>query len=525
MKRNYDKLAAMAAATGVALVLGACGAATDKESVLAPTEQSAAAAKAGNLSSIVCTSYPQYDFVNQILGDNPAGVEVTYLLGSGVDMHNYQASAEDMIKIRTSDLFLYIGGESDQWAAEVAAQVEEDKFHSMALLETIEAKREEIVEGMDHDHDHGHSHGPSEFADSDVADRDLSDWSGQWQSVYPYLMDGSLGEVLEQKAEENSEKTAQEYYDYYNVGYQTDVGKIVIDGNSMEFIRNGESAKAEYEYKGFEILTYESGSKGVRYQFEAVGEAGDAPKFVQFSDHMIGPEKAEHYHIYFGNDGFEALSAEVDNWPTYYPEGMTGTEIAEDMGGHDHSHDEEAEAEDAEFDEHVWLSLKNAVAITNAICDQISELDPEHADVYRRNADAYNEQLVSLDLEYEAAVQSSSRDAIMVADRFPFRYLADDYGLTYYAAFPGCSAETEASFDTIVFLAEKLNEQQFPVIFAIDGSDGSIAKTVIENSAMQGTEVKTLNSIQSVSNTEMEAGASYLGYMKENLEQLKEALN
>ncbi|MGL5437943.1 MAG: metal ABC transporter solute-binding protein, Zn/Mn family [Lachnospiraceae bacterium] len=527
MRKNWKKLTAFAAVTGSAVVLSACGTKAPEDAAdVVKTEQSGESSTGQQNASIVCTSYPQYDFVNQILGDNPAGIEVTYLLGSGVDMHNYQASADDMIKIRTSDLFLYIGGESDQWAEDVAGQIEDEKFHAIALLDTIEAKREEIVEGMQHDHDHEHSHGPSEFADSEVADRSLSDWEGQWQSVYPYLLDGSLAEVMEHKAEDDDEKTAQEYYDYYNAGYQTDVEKIVIDGSSMEFFRNGESAKTEYEYKGFEILTYESGSKGVRYQFEATGETDGAPKYVQFSDHMIGPEKVEHYHIYFGDDGFDALLAEMDNWPTYYPEGMTGEAIADDMTGQDHSHDEDEDDEDeAEFDEHVWLSLKNAMVITDAICGQISELDPEHTDLYQSNLAAYNAKLAELDAQYEQMVKNSSRDAIMIADRFPFRYLVDDYGLTYYAAFPGCSAETEASFDTIVFLSEKLNELQFPVIFDIDGSDGSIAKTVINNSSQQGTEVRTLNSLQSVSRADIEAGASYLNYMEENLNQLKGALN
>lgn len=521
MKRNWkSKTAALLAVSG-ALLLSGCGSATTGDSV--PTTEAAeaqpetttAAAAGRQPLSIVCTSYPQYDFVNQILGDNPAGIEVTYLLGSGVDMHNYQASAEDMIKIRTSDLFLYIGGESDEWAEEVVGQVEDDKFHALALIDTVEAKQEEIVEGMEHDEE-SHSHGTAVFEDSEVKDRSLTDWAGAWQSVYPFLLDGTLDEVMEHKAEESDEKTAADYYDYYKTGYETAVERIVIDGNSMEFFENGKSVKAEYEYQGYEILTYESGNKGVRYQFEAVGDPGEVPRYIQFSDHLIGPEKAEHFHLYAGNDGFDVLLTELENWPTYYPEGMTGEEIADAMIGHD---------EEAEMDEHVWLSIKNSMVITSAICDTICELDPEHSELYRENTAAYNTRLAALDQQYEQAVENAANKVIMVADRFPFRYLTDDYGLTYYAAFPGCSAETEASFETIVFLAEKLSELQLPVVLSIDGSDGTIAQTVIENSTDKTAEIKTLNSLQSVSQADIDAGASYLKIMEENLEVLKEALN
>jgi len=521
MKRNWkSKAAALLAASG-ALLISACGSAkqgntvtSDTAAQQAQTEISAPAG--GQALSIVCTSYPQYDFVNQILGDNPAGAEVTYLLGSGVDMHNYQASADDMIKIRTSDLFLYMGGESDAWAEDVVSQVEEDKFHALALIDTVEAKQEEIVEGMENDEE-SHNHGTAVFEDSEVKDRSLTDWAGTWQSVYPFLLDGTLDEVMEHKAEESEEKTAEDYYNYYKTGYETAVEGIVIDGNSVEFIENGNSVKAEYEYKGYEILTYESGNKGVRYQFEAVGDPNGAPGYIQFSDHLTAPEKAEHFHLYSGNDGFDELLTELENWPTYYPGTMTGKEIADDMVGHDHG-------EEGELDEHVWLSIKNSMVISNAICDMICELDPENGDLYRENAAAYNSSLAALDHQYEQAVGSAPNKVIMVADRFPFRYLADDYGLTYYAAFPGCSAETEASFETIVFLAEKLSELKLPVVFDIDGSDGTIAKTVIENSSDRAAKIKTLNSLQSVSQADIEAGASYIKIMEENLEVLKEAL-
>ena len=508
----------------------------------AAAEAAAGETVTGKSPGIVTTGYPQYDFVRQILGDNPAGMEVTYLLGSGVDMHNYQPSADDIIKIRTSDLFLYIGGESDQWVDTLIGQVREEAFHPVALVDIVEMKEEKIVEGMEHDHDHddGHDHSQERtiFEDDEVKDRSLSDWAGEWQSVYPYLLDHSLDSVMAHKAAGNSGQSAEEYYQYYENGYRTDTDHITIAGNTMEFFSGGESVKAEYEYKGYRIFTYESGSKGVRYQFEALQDNG-APRYIQFSDHMIGPAGSLHYHIYMGNEGFDTLSEELENWPTYYPAEMSGDEIADEMLHHDQGHSEEDHDHDladdseaavnhdhsSELDEHVWLSLKNAEVLVTAICDEITALDPTHAELYKANAAAYIDQIKDLDSRYAEVVEHASRRTILVADRFPFRYLADDYGLDYYAAFPGCSAETEASFDTVVFLAEKVSELELPAVFRIEGSSGKIAETVISSSAQKEAGILVLNSIQSVSTGDIESGVSYLGLMEENLNQLKEALN
>ncbi|ABX40825.1 metal ABC transporter substrate-binding protein [Lachnoclostridium phytofermentans] len=306
--------------------------------------------EASGTLSIVCTSFPQYDFVKQIIGENPAGIEVTYLLKNGIDLHNYQASAEDMVKIRSSNLFLYIGGESEKWANEVVKQVESTDFHALALINVVQAKEEEIVEGMETEHLEGEDH---------------------------------EGEVQE-----------------------------------------GVEHKEEYEY-----------------------------------------------------------------------------------------------------DEHVWLSLKNAEVIVNEICEELSNIDSSNSEYYKNNAASYIQELKELDEQFYNFTKKTARDTILVADRFPFRYFVDDYNLRYYAAFVGCSAETEASFETIAFLAKKVEELGLPVVLIIDGSDGSIAKTVIENSKQENASVRTLNSMQSVSMENIASGASYLSIMKENLQILKEALD
>lgn len=172
------------------------------------------------------------------------------------------------------------------------------------------------------------------FEDSQVADRPLSDWEGEWQSVYPYLLDGSLDSVFAEKAEDTGEKTAEEYKAYYTVGYETSVDAIVISADTISF-RDGDTVHtAIYQSSGYQILTYESGKKGVRYLFERTDDVDGAPKYVQFSDHIIEPTPSAHYHIYMGNESQEALLQKMDNWPTYYPAGMDGEEIAEEMLQH-----------------------------------------------------------------------------------------------------------------------------------------------------------------------------------------------
>ena len=284
--------------------------------------------------------------------------------------------------------------------------------------------------------------------------------------------------------------------------------------NTIEFIKNGVSAKATYEYKGYQIYDYESGSRGVRYFFESTDDSSDAPKYVQFSDHGIAPGKAEHFHIYAGNDSFDALSEEMENWPTYYPADMTGDEIAEDMLEH----------EEKEYDEHVWLSLKNAETLCNAIAAALEEADPDHKDVYEANVASYTEKLADFDTQYQEAADHAAQKTLLFGDRFPFRYLVDDYGLSYYAAFAGCSAESEASFETISFLAKKVDELGLKNILTIENSDQKIAKTIIENTETKDQTILTLDSMQSTTSDDVKNGTTYLSVMENNLDVLKEVL-
>ena len=310
--------------------------------------------------SIVTTIFPEYDWVREIVGNHADKFEITYLMNKGVDLHSYQASAEDIAKVSSADLFIYVGGESDTWAEDAIAEATNKDMKVINLLNSLgsDVKEEEGVEGMAAEDEHDHS----------------------------------------------------------------------------------EEAK----------------------------------------DH--------------------------------------------DHSEEDKDHDHAKEGEEVEYDEHVWLSLKNAQKLVMDIEANIESLDPDNAADYTANADAYVKKLEELDKEYKKAVDESNLKYILVGDRFPFRYLVDDYGLKYSAAFVGCSAETEASFDTITFLAGKLDELGLKNVVTIENSDQKIAKTIIENTKNKDQGLVVLNSLQSVSQKEIDGGLTYLSVMKDNLEVLKKAL-
>ena len=289
---------------------------------------------------IVCTTFPQYDWTRQLLGDRTDDVELTLLLDNGIDLHNYQPTADDIIKIARSDLFIYVGGESDAWVNDLLETSQNSHVKALSMLACVDAKEVEDVEGMQEEaHECGHAH------------------------------------------------------------------------------------------------------------------------------------------------------------------------------------------HEAEYDEHVWLSLRNAETITRAIADALCEADPAHAETYRANADAYIAQLAELDAQYADMVRHAARTAILFADRFPFRYLADDYGLTYYAAFAGCSAETEASFKTIAFLAKKVDELNLPAVLAIEGGNHAIAETVVASTQAKDQVILSVNSLQSMTEADVQRGESYLSVMTQNLAILTHALN
>jgi zinc transport system substrate-binding protein len=207
------------------------------------------------------------------------------------------------------------------------------------------------------------------------------------------------------------------------------------------------------------------------------------------------------------------------------PKGRKTKEIAEENHEHAERHHHHDEEEEVENDEHIWLSLKNAEMLVKALAESIAKLDTAHATEYHMNAALYIAKISALDAQYRATMENATLKTILFGDRFPFRYLVDDYGIKYYAAFVGCSAESEASFETITFLAGKMDSLALPAIFTIDGSDGKIARAILDASKKsKNAEVLMLNSMQSVKDEQIKAGADYLSIMQDNLEVLKKAI-
>ncbi|MCR4656629.1 MAG: metal ABC transporter substrate-binding protein [Lachnospiraceae bacterium] len=312
------------------VILIGCGTSTDPDAGTGPGGD---ALPGGKPLRIMTTIFPEYDWVRELIKGTEENWELSILLDNGVDMHSFQPSAEDIMELSSSDVLIYVGGESDKWVKDALA---------------------------------------------DSLNKDISAIS---------LMD-----IL------------------------------------------GDGARAE-ELK----------------------------------------------------------------------EGMTGDA-------------------DGENDEHVWLSLRNAGVFCSAIAEELIRLDPDHMDIYRGNLEAYTDRLDKLDGEYKDAVSKAPLKVLMFCDRFPFRYFTEDYGLEYFAAFSGCSAETEASFETIAFLSDKAKELGIETLLIIDGSDGKIAETVSQNTGIKDMKILTMDSIQSVKTSDIGDGISYLSIMESNLSVLKQAL-
>lgn len=224
----------------------------------------------------------------------------------------------------------------------------------------------------------------------------------------------------------------------------------------------------------------------------------------------------------------------VDMVDTVDEEMVEGMEHPHEEHGEEHAGQEEAHGEEGahepgeahvhegELDEHVWTSPRNAMRIVGVIADTLSALDEGNAGTYAANAASYQDELAALDAALQDIVAMGRRRLLVFGDRFPFRYFADAYGLTYYAAFPGCSTDTEASAQTVAFLIDKVKEEQVPVVFTIELSTGRIAGAIAESTGAVRME---MGSAHNVSRDDFEAGITYLDIMWRNSEALEAALN
>lgn len=287
--------------------------------------------------NVVCTVFPQYDWTKNIIGTADENIELTLLLNNGTDIHSYQPTTQDIVKISSCDVFIYTGGESEEWVEDILKEAKNKDMKVVNLMEMLgeSALEEMVVEGM-------------------------------------------------QKAEEE-----------------------------------------EHEHEG------------------------------------------------------------------------------------------------TAYDEHIWLSLKNAKKLCNGITEVLTQVDEQSSSVFEENCAAYVEKLQNLDKDFTEFVDKQKNLTVLFGDRFPFLYLMEDYDISYYAAFPGCSADTEASFETIAFLSGKMNEHELPCVFVLESSDQSVAKTIIKNTENKKQSIQVLDSMQSVTAKDIENGTTYLSLMEKNMEVLK----
>ena len=224
--------------------------------------------------------------------------------------------------------------------------------------------------------------------------------------------------------------------------------------------------------------------------------------------------------IYTGGESEKWVAEVIKQSDNKYLKALNLIELLGDKAVTEREEGTERRENGDETDEHIWLSLKNAEILTDKIAAALSGADNKNKDIYKTNAAKYAERLAALDKEYTEALKNARHKTLIFADRFPFRYFTEDYGLDYYAAFPGCSAETEASFETVIFLAKKADENG-DCIFITETSNGDIARAVNRNTAKKNKKILTLDSMQSVNKKDIKNGMTYISVMQKNLETLK----
>jgi len=336
--------------------------------------------------SIVTTTFPQYDWVRQILGDNAENMDITFVINSMVDLHSFNPSVSDIVTISTSDLFIYVGGESDDWIEDALRNADNPDMRVINLMDVLGDALLEFEHDYEHEYEHEHEHGHGH---------------------------------------------GNEHNHTHTHGHNDD-----------------------------------------------------------------DDDDDEHNHAH--TDDHDEHSDDRD----------------------DHSHDHHH----GEYDEHVWLSLRNAITLSTVIADALIELDPTNAEMYVENLNAFVHELRELDEEFTEMVSESYFDTVVFGDRFPFRYLMEDYGIHYYAAFPGCHAEAEASFSTIIHLVDRVDENELHTILVTESADKSIANTIRSHTSSSDQQILVLDSMQSVTTGNAADGVTFLSIMRSNLDVLREAL-
>ncbi|OCR87506.1 ABC transporter substrate-binding protein [Campylobacter fetus subsp. testudinum] len=443
-------------------------------------------------TSILPTKY----FVEQIAGDS---VDVNYMVNAGADPHIYEPRPEQMKNLEKSDIFFAVGMEYENtWLPRFAKS-----YPSLDIIKTqkgVPLISSEAHEHGDHDnekhdekHDHAKQHKDSYygiFDDKDVKDRDISDWNGDFNSVYAYLIDGSLDPVLEAKASApNSDKNFKEYKKYYEKGYKSSINRIVINNGDISFYTSKGVNTGKYAYKGYEILTYKSGKKGVRYQFENIDKNSKAPKFIQFSDHEISPAKISHFHIYMGDDSFKTLSLELENWPTFYKSNMKKADIIEDMLEHI----------DRNFDTHIWVDPLLVKIQAKNIADALIAHYPKNKALYEENLAKFQNELDMLD-SYIKEQLASVENRNFIVYHPSWAYFAKRYGLNQIAIETEGKEPKPAQLANII---KEAKEENVKVIFVAPQFSKKAAQLIAKEAGANVVEIDNLaeNWVESMKNT------------------------
>ncbi len=229
--------------------------------------------------------------------------------------------------------------------------------------------------------------------------------------------------------------------------------------------------------------------------------------------------------IYIGGESDEWIDdvlKDIDTSKTKILKLMDVVDLYEEELSEGMEIEEEDEGEEVEYDEHIWTSPKNAIKMINKIKEEIINIDNDNKENYEKNASNYIDELTNIDNQFREIVNNASRKELVFGDRFPLRYFVEEYGLTYHAAFPGCSEQTEASAKTITYLINYVIQNKIPVVFHIELSNGKIAETIANET---GAKVLEFNAVHNISKKDFDDGLTYADYMKKNIEVLKEALN
>lgn len=524
-------------------------------------------AQAEDKIKIVATTFPSYDWTKNIISGMEDKFELMLLQDKGVDLHNFQPTAEDFMKLSTANMLIYVGGVSDGWVNDAVKSAKNDNLKLISLVKELDdkVKTEQMVEGMQeaphaHGHDEEHDHHHPSFKREDVEMRELKEFAGAFRNLSAYIKEGAFDKVAEARKKEG--KSAEEFKNDLLKHFGEEIDYLTITEDALQIVVDGKvTEEAKYVQDGIYFDEPEEGHLHAMYQYKKLEGSDALPAFVMLNDHQIKAnqerEANPHFHLVYSNESYEKAYASEAS-PFMVPAGLTAKDLEDwfmpgeekhdhDHEGHEHEekheehgkdekHEDEHKHEEhkhddhdhdhdhAHIDEHVWLSLVNAAKLVDEIADELAELAPEMRSKLLDNAHSYKKQLFELDEKYRAMVKESSKDTVLFGDRFPFRYLMDDYNIKYFAAFSGCAAETEASFETVAFLANKTNELKLSNVLVLEGSNNKIADAVISASDNQQRAVRVLNSMQSISMEEIKEGKNYLGIMEQNLEVLREAL-